>query len=57
MTPKYRHKLGNCSLVDSVAWDAHKATLIAQQATVFVCRHKGLMLNSSSTVSEYLFHK
>lgn len=56
LTPKYRHKLGDCKFVDSVAWDPHKATLVPQQASVFVCQHKGLMDQSNSTVTEYLFH-
>lgn len=43
MTDKLRHKIGNCSNIDSVTWDPHKALVVPLQATFFLTPHVGLL--------------
>lgn len=57
LSDKLKTRIGNCTDVDSVTWDPHKALVVPLQATLFLCRHPGLMEKSNSTKADYLFHK
>jgi glutamate/tyrosine decarboxylase-like PLP-dependent enzyme len=57
MSDKLKTRIGNCTDVDSVSWDPHKALVVPLQATFFLCKHPGLMEKSNSTKADYLFHK
>ena len=57
MSEKLRHKAGSFANVDSLAFDPHKGLVVNFQCTVFLCKHKGLMLTYNSANADYLFHK
>ena len=38
-------KLGSFENVDSISFDPHKALVVPQQASMFLCKHPGTLLN------------
>lgn len=50
-------KIGSFENVDSITFDPHKGLVVPLQATLFMCKHKGLMHSCNSTNADYLFHK
>jgi glutamate/tyrosine decarboxylase-like PLP-dependent enzyme len=57
MSNNLRKKIGDCTDVDSITWDPHKALVVPLQATFFLCKHVGLMEHSNSIKADYLFPK
>lgn len=57
MSNKLRSKIGNCSNIDSVTWDPHKALVVPLQATFFLTKHLGLLEACNSTKADVVFHK
>jgi glutamate/tyrosine decarboxylase-like PLP-dependent enzyme len=47
----------DCERVDSITWDFHKTTVVPQQCSVILLKHKGLLSNCNSTKASYLFQK
>jgi glutamate/tyrosine decarboxylase-like PLP-dependent enzyme len=39
LSENLRHHLGDLTNVDSLSWDPHKALLVPQQVTFFLCKH------------------
>lgn len=57
MSDKLRSKIGDCSNIDSITWDPHKALVVPLQATFILCKYPGLMQSCNSTKADVLFHK
>lgn len=57
MSPNLIKKLGPYEHADSVTWDPHKALVVPLQATFFVTKHEGMMMECNQISAECLFHK
>jgi glutamate decarboxylase len=57
MSDAHKHLMKDCERVDSITWDFHKTTVVPQQCSVILLKHKGLLSNCNSTKASYLFQK
>ncbi|XP_052795387.1 cysteine sulfinic acid decarboxylase-like [Mya arenaria] len=55
LSKTHRHLMEGIEKADSLTWNAHKQMGVGQQCSVFLTKHKGLLMSCHSASAKYLF--